>query len=53
MAGVESATITVLLLGEEGFEVYGTFGEGERFASPTLEGFEVDLDVVFGLGQRQ
>ncbi len=49
MAGVESATITVLLLGESGFEVFGTFGEGERFASPTLGGFEVEIDVVFGL----
>ena len=53
MAGVESATITVLLLGEEGFEVYGTFGEGERFSSPTLEGFEVDIDAVFGLSRQQ
>ena len=50
MAGVESATITVLLLGDNGFEVFGTFGEGERFTSPTLEGFEVGIDVVFGLG---
>ena len=53
MAGVESATITVLVLGEQGFEVYGTFGEGETFSSPTLEGFEVDIDVVFGLGRQQ
>ena len=51
MAGVESATITVLLLGEDGFEVFGTFGEGETFRSPTLEGFEVEIDVVFGLGR--
>ena len=49
MAGVESATITVLVLGESGFEVFGTFGEGERFRSPTLGGFEVEIDVVFGL----
>ena len=49
IAGVESATITVLLLGEDGFEVFGTFGEGERFSSPTLEGFEVEMDAVFGL----
>ena len=49
MAGVESATITVLVLGGDGFEVFGTFGEGERFASPTLGGLEVDIDVVFGL----
>ena len=53
MAGVESATITVLLLGENGFEVFGTFGEEERFASPTLSGFEVDINVVFGLVQQQ
>lgn len=53
MAGVESATITVLLLGEDGFEVFGTFGEGESFASPTLDGFEVEIDVVFGLGRKQ
>ena len=51
MAGVESATITVLLLGEDGFEVFGTFGEGETFRSPTLEGFEVEIDMVFGLGR--
>jgi len=53
MAGVESATITVLLLGEDGFEVFGTFGEGESFSSPTLDGFEVEIDVVFGLGRKQ
>ena len=47
LVGPDSATVTVLALEEEGFEVVGTYGEGERFASPTLEGFNIDIDEIF------
>ena len=50
LVGPDSATVTVLALEEEGFEVVGTYGEGETFASPTLGGLEISIDEVFGAG---
>ena len=40
-------TITVLRLGEHGFEVINTYGEGEILTSPTLQGFTLNLDDIF------
>ena len=40
-------TVTVLALGEGDFETLGTYGEGQVFTSPTLEGFSVNLDEIF------
>ena len=39
MSGTAPGAVTVLLLGENGFEVVGTYGEGDTLISPTLEGF--------------
>ena len=40
-------TITVLRLGERGFEVINTYGEGETLTSPTLQGFTLKLYDIF------
>ena len=47
IVGTDAGVITVLLLGDEGYEVIGTFGEGDTLTSPTLEGFELKVDDVF------
>ena len=39
--------ITVLLLGDRGFEVVDVYGEGEAMTSPTLTGFRINLDDIF------
>ena len=49
IVGVESATVTVLRLGDSGFEVVGTYGEGDTFTSSTLPEFTFDIDEVFEL----
>ena len=49
LVGPDSATVTVLALEEEGFEVVGTYGEGDSVSSSVVEGFAIELDEVFGL----
>lgn len=39
--------ITVLILGENGYEVAGIYGEGQTLTSPTLTGFSLNLDDIF------
>ena len=39
LVGPDSATVTVLALEEEGFEVVGTYGEGDSVSSSVVEGF--------------
>ncbi len=48
VVGTDAGVITVLLLGEEGYEVVDTFGEGDTLASPTLAGFSLEVDELFG-----
>lgn len=48
LVGTDAGTITVLLLEETGYEVVGTFGEGDTLASPTLVGFSLKVDELFG-----
>ncbi len=48
LVGTDAGTITVLLLEETGYEVVGTFGEGDTLTSPTLDGFRLRVDEVFG-----
>lgn len=48
LVGTDAGTITVLLLEETGYEVVGTFGEGDTLTSPTLDGFSLHIDEVFG-----
>ncbi|MYK89504.1 MAG: Uma2 family endonuclease, partial [Acidobacteria bacterium] len=44
----EARSVAVLLLREGGFEVAGTYGEGDTLTSPTLPGFELRVDDIFG-----
>ena len=39
--------VTVLLLGENGYEIAAIYGEGQTLTSPTLSGFTLDLDDMF------
>ena len=39
--------ITVLLLGERGYEVVDIYGEGEILTSPTLQGFALSIGDIF------
>ncbi len=43
----EARSVAVLLLREGGFEVAGTYGEGDTLTSPTLPGFELRVDDIF------
>ncbi len=43
----ETRTITVLLLGEDGYAEAATYTEGHTLTSPMLEGFAADLDEIF------
>ena len=47
MVNLTEKTITILRLGERGFEVVNTYGEGEILTSPTLRGFALSLDNIF------
>ncbi len=39
--------VTVLLLGDNGYEEVNTYRKGETLTSPTLEGFAVNLGDIF------
>ena len=47
MVDLTEKTITILRLGERGFEVVDTCGEGEILTSPTLQGFTLNLNGIF------
>ena len=47
LADPEAQTVTVLLLGESGYEVVGIYAKGDTLTSPTLEGFSIDLNEIF------
>ena len=49
LVGPDSATVTVLALEEGGFEVVGTYGEGDSVSSSVVEGFRVELDKIFSM----
>ena len=42
----EEGTITVMSLGEGGFETAGVYRKGQSLTSPTLPGFAVGLDEI-------
>ncbi len=48
VVGTDAGAITVLLLGDEGYEVVDTFGEGDTLTSPTIAGFSLQVDEIFG-----
>ncbi len=43
----DAMTVTVLLLGEHGYEEAGSYRGGQSFDSTTVEGFSVNLDDIF------
>lgn len=43
----DARTVTVLLLGERGYEEAGTYRSGQSFVSTAVEGFSVTLDEIF------
>ena len=47
MVDLTEKTIIVLRLGERGFEVVNTYGEGETLTSPTFQGFTLSLNDIF------
>ena len=47
MVDTTAKDITVLLLGERGYEVVDTYGEGATLTSPTLQGFRVHIGDLF------
>ena len=47
MVDTTAKDITVLLLGDQGFEVVDVYGESETLTSPTLRGFGFKLDDIF------
>ena len=47
MVDTTAKDITVLLLGERGYEIVDTYGEGETLTSPTLESFTLNIGDLF------
>ena len=47
LADPEAQTVTVLPLGENGYDVVGTYAKGDTLTSPTLKGFSFNLDEIF------
>ncbi len=43
----DAMTVTVLLLGERGYEEAGIYGSGQSFGSTTVARFSVSLDDIF------
>ena len=43
----DAGSVTVLRLGDGGYETAGTYGSGQMLASPTLEGLSIDVGEVF------
>ena len=47
MVDTTAKDIAVLLLGDQGFEVVDTYGEGETLTSPILQGFRLNIGDIF------
>ena len=47
MVDPAAKTVTVVLLGEQGFDLVGIYGEGQTLTSPTLPGFTLDPSNIF------
>ena len=48
IADPEARTVVVMSLKDGDYETDGEYGIGDTLTSPTLEGFSVDLDRIFG-----
>ena len=47
LADTDARNITVMFLREHGYEIDGIYGEGQTLASPTLEGFALEVKEIF------
>ena len=47
MVDTDARNITVLILGENGYELAAIYGEGQTLTSPTLPCFSLNLDDIF------
>ncbi len=47
MVDPDAKNITVLLLGENGFQLFGIYGEGQTLTSPALLGFSLNIADIF------
>ena len=47
LVDTDAKTVMVLLLGGDGYELAGIYGEGQTITSPTLEGFTLHLNEIF------
>ena len=47
MVDTTEKDVTVLLLGEGGYRVVDSYGEGETLTSPTLQGFSLNIGDLF------
>ena len=47
MVDITAKDITVLLLGERGYEIVDTHSEGETLTSPALQGFTLNIGDPF------
>ena len=47
MVDITAKDVTILLLGDRGFEFVDVYGEGEELTSPTLRGLTLNLDDIF------
>ena len=47
LVDTDAKTVSVLLMGEDDFDVAGTYGEGQIVTSPTLQGFTFNVDEIF------
>ena len=47
LVDTDAKNITVMFLGEQGYEITGIYGEGQTLTSPTLEGFSLNLAEIF------
>ncbi len=47
LVDTDARSVTVLRLGDSDYGVAATFGPGERLASPTLIGLDLDMDEIF------
>ena len=47
LVDTDARNITVMILGDNGFELANIYGEGQTLTSPTLEGFTLNLSEIF------
>ena len=47
LVDTDARNVTVMFLGEHGYQIVGIYGEEQTLTSPTLEGSTLSLDEIF------